>query len=92
MAAGQAQRRNKRKKRVVAVFGVEGAPRALDLLELLELAGHDCYGEISPSEETVDDMLVLSDGSLGELVRAAQLAVTDWRDLPVLADERRIVP
>lgn len=60
---------------------------ALDLLELVELAWHDCYGEPSPPEEVIDDILLVSRGDLGRLVSAARLAVIDWRDLRVAADE-----
>ena len=72
-----------------AVFAESETSAALDLLELTELAWHDVYDEISPSEEIVDDMLVVSQGTLQGLVRAARLAVTDWRDLRVVADEIR---
>lgn len=62
---------------------------ALDLLELAELAWHDCYGEITPSESVIDDILVVSECSLSGLVAAVKLAVTDHRDLRVLADDKR---
>ncbi len=71
------------------MFGEDWAPIALDLLELTELAWHDCYAEVSPSEDIVEDMLVLSEGTIGQLVEAALLGVTDWRDLKVAADEYR---
>jgi hypothetical protein len=75
---------------VEQVFGnIDVTSRALDLLEIVELAWHDCYGEITPPEEVVDDILVLSGGELGGLVMAAHLAVTDWRDLRVPADQVR---
>ena len=72
-----------------ARFGTKLAPRALDLLELLELAWHDCYNEITPSEEIIDDILLLSDGRLDRLIVAARLAVTDSRDLKMAAEDRR---
>ena len=75
--------------RVVEVFGEEQVSVALDLLELTELAWHDCYGETSPPEAVIEDMLLLSRGSVARLVQAARLAVTDWRDLRVAADELR---
>lgn len=71
------------------MFGDERAPFALDLLELTELAWHDCYGEITPSEDVVDDMLLLSEGSIERLAQVARLAVADWRDLKVAAEELR---
>jgi hypothetical protein len=40
----------------------------LDLLELLELAWHDCYRDISPPEDIVDDVLLLSEGSMEKLL------------------------
>ncbi|MGB8360523.1 MAG: hypothetical protein WCE80_03920 [Acidimicrobiia bacterium] len=71
------------------MFGEERAPFALDLLELTELAWHDCYGEITPSEDVIDDMLLLSEGSIERLAQVARLAVADWRDLKVAAEELR---
>ncbi len=73
----------------MAAFGEEMASVALDLLELTELAWHDCYGEISPSEGVVDDMLLLSEGHIDRLISVARLAVVDWRDLRVAAEEVR---
>lgn len=89
MAVSRAERRENRKQRVVAVFGENQAPFALDLLELTELAWHDCYGEVSPSEDVIDDMLSLSEGSIERLIQATRLGVTDWRDLKVAAEELR---
>ena len=63
MAIGRAERRNEREPRIVAVFGTQ-APVALDLLELVELAWHDCYGEVTPSAEVIEDMLTLSGGDV----------------------------
>lgn len=71
------------------MFGEERAPSALDLLELIELAWHDCYGEITPSEDVIEDMLLLSEGSIERLIQAARLAISDWRDLQVAAEELR---
>jgi hypothetical protein len=92
MAVSRADRRREREERVVAVFGTHRAARALDLLELAELAWHDCYGDITPPEEIIDAMLLLSDGSIEGLIVAARLGVTDWRDLKVAADARRSRP
>jgi len=85
---GRANRREHREARVHAVFGEKTKP-ALDLIELTELAWHDVYEEISPSEEVIDDMLVVCGGTLDGLIRAARLAVADWRDLRVSADAIR---
>jgi hypothetical protein len=70
----------------VAIFGDALAASVLDLLELTELAWHDCYGEITPSEEMVDDILLCSKGELAQLTRQA---VSDWRDVKVAAAEIR---
>ena len=92
MAVSRAERRAEREPRFVAVFGEENAARALDLLELVEFAWHDCYHEITPPEEIVDDILLLSGGSLDGLISAARLAMTDWRDLKLAAAARRNRP
>lgn len=62
---------------------------ALDLLELLEFAWHDCYGEISPDDSVIDDILLVSDGTMEGLIRSVHRAVADWRDLKMAADARR---
>jgi hypothetical protein len=74
---------------VEAAFGRDRSQAALDLLELVELAWHDCYGQVTPPEEIVDDILLLSDGSIEKLIAMGRLAVTDWRDVKVAADRRR---
>lgn len=89
MAVSRAKRRSERTPRVTTVFDSKGAQVALDLLELTELAWHDCYGEITPPDDVIEDMLVLSEGSIELLVHAARLAVTDRRDLRIAADGLR---
>ena len=89
MAVSRAERRRDWEQRVIADFGETGASVALDLLQLTELAWHDSYGEVTPSEGVIDDILLLSGGSLEKLIEAALLAVTDWRDLRVAADRLR---
>ena len=89
MAVGRARRRAEREAAFRDVFGEEGAAVALDLIELLEFAWHDCYGEITPPAEVIDDVLLCSGGRLDGLIEAARLAVTDWRDLRLAADARR---
>ncbi len=89
MAVSRAERRSDRKRRATEVFGEDLAPIALDLLELTELAWHDCYGEITPSDEMIEAMLLLSEGSIERLIQVARLAVADWRDLKVAADAFR---
>jgi len=88
VAIGRAARRAERLPRVEAIFG-PATPAALDLLELTELAWHDCYAEITPSEEIIDQILLCSEGDLGLLVRACRLAVEDWRDLKMWAETVR---
>jgi hypothetical protein len=56
------------------------------------LAWHDCYGEITPSEQIIDDILLCSGGDIAKLIRVARLAVTDWRDLTLLAEQLRTAP
>ena len=89
MAVSRAERRKDREGRVVAAYGEDRASAVLDLLELVELAWHDCYSEISPSEDIVDDILLLGQGHFEKLIAAARLAVMDRRDLKVAADEMR---
>jgi hypothetical protein len=89
VAVGRAARRAQREARVGAVFGEDAAPVALDLLELVEFAWHDCYGEVTPGDEVVEDILTCSRGDLAWLIRYARLAVDDWRDLRLAADEIR---
>lgn len=88
MAIGQAERRAQRRTKVAVMFA-DRTDRALDLLELLEMSWHDAYGEPTPSEDVIDDVLLLSEGNLRLLIRWARLAVTDWRDVRVEADKVR---
>lgn len=74
---------------MVELFGEKRVDRALDLLELLEFAWHDCYSEVSPPEDVIEDVLLLSRGDLGQLISASLLALTDWRDTRVAADAMR---
>jgi hypothetical protein len=48
-------------------------------------------GRSHPSEELVDDILLLSEGDLAKLIRAARLAVTDWRDVRLSAQRVRSI-
>lgn len=89
MAVARAERRKQREARIVAVFGADVAEAALDLFELTELAWHDCYGEVTPPDAVIEDMLAVSGGSIDGLVRAARLAVIDSRDLRMAADRVR---
>lgn len=67
------------------IFG-EDAGVALDLLELTELAWHDCYGEVTPPDQVIDDIFAVAQGTLAGLVRAARLAIEDFRDLRMKAN------
>jgi hypothetical protein len=91
MAVGRAERFEERKPRVVASFGhdPETIRRVSHVFALVEMAWHDCYAEITPPEEVVDDVLLCSGGTLGGLIDAAHMAVIDRRDLSVWASELR---
>jgi hypothetical protein len=90
-AIGRAARFEQRKPRVTAVFGTDPATvrSVACVLELMEMAWHDCYSEITPSDDVVDDILLCSRGTLAGLVEAAHLAVIDRRDLAVRASDLR---
>ena len=89
MSISRSERRAERKSRVVAIFGDALSDPVLDLLELIELAWHDSYGEITPSERIVDDILLCSGGDITKLIRIARLAVADWCALKMAADQIR---
>jgi len=89
MAVGRRERRREREPRVLAIFGEAQTAAALDLLDIFELAWHDCYGDVTPPPGVIEDMFTLSGGTIGGLIQAALLAVTDSRDLKVAAEERR---
>ncbi len=83
----RAERRHARTARVAAVFDPGSVEAVLDLLETMEIAWHDLYGEISPPESVIDDVLVVSGGNLAALMRAVRLGLADPRDLRVAADQ-----
>lgn len=91
MAIGRTARFEERKTRVIAVFGADKRTlRAVsNVLELMEMAWHDCYAEITPPEDIVDNVLLCSEGTLPGLIEAAHLAVIDSRDLAVWASNVR---
>lgn len=89
MALGREQRRAERWRGVAAVFTYADVDPALDLLELAELAWHESYGEITPSDAVVEDILAVSKGSITGLIAAVKLALTDGRDLKIAADDIR---
>lgn len=89
MPTGRTQRRGERRTKV-AVFFADRTDRALDLLELVEMAWHDTYGEGTPPEDLIDDILFLSEGNLRLLIRWARIAITDWREVKAAAASARI--
>ncbi len=91
MPIGRAARFEDRKPRVIAVFGDDAKKLRVvsHVFDLVEMAWHDCYAEITPSEEVVDDILLCSGGTLAGLIDAAHLAVIDRRDLSIWASDIR---
>lgn len=55
VAISRAERRAEREPRAVQEYCGK-ANAVLDVLELTELAWHDCYGEVTPPAEVIDDM------------------------------------
>jgi hypothetical protein len=86
LVIGRAARRAERSPLVESILGKSQAAAALDLLELTEYAWHDCYGEITPPDEVILNILICSEGNLAVMVRAAKLAVLDCRDLQLWAE------
>jgi hypothetical protein len=80
MTISRADRRAERAERARREFGSD-SEAALDLLELTELAWHDCYGEVTPPQQVIDDIFLVAHGSLTDLIHAARHAVADFRDL-----------
>ena len=91
MAIGRAERLEVLRPRLVATFGGSAATLRTvgDALALMEMAWHDCYDEVTPPDEVMDDVLLCSQGTLDGLVTAAHLAVIDRRDLSVWAESLR---
>jgi hypothetical protein len=86
LAIGRTARRAERSTLVESVLGKSQAHAGLDLLELTEYAWHDCYAEVTPPDDVVLNILICSRGDLATMVRAARLAVEDWRDLQLWAE------
>ena len=86
MAVGRAARRAGRAQIVESVLGKPHASAGLDLLELTQFAWHDCYGEITPPDDVILNILICSRGDLAVMVNAAKLAVIDSRDLQLWAE------
>jgi hypothetical protein len=89
VAVSRAERRAAREPLVTAAMGARSAPAALDILELVELAWHDCYGEVTPPDDVVADIVVCARGDLDRFAAMARLAVEDSRDLRLAADAVR---
>ena len=87
-ARSRDERREGARDRATLEFG-DRADAALDLLELLERARHDSHGDAAPPTEVVEDVWAVASGDLARLASASRLAVTDWRDLRLAADELR---
>jgi hypothetical protein len=85
MAVGRAQRRAERQARFGEVFGAK-AKIALDLAEVLEFAWHDCYRELTPPDDVIEEILICSEGSVEKMIGAVHLAVIDSRDLRMWAN------
>lgn len=88
MPVSRAERRAERRNKVAVLFA-DRTDRALDLIEILEMAWHDVYGDITPPERVIDDILLLSEGNLRLLIRWTREALADWRDVRVAADGAR---
>lgn len=88
LVTGRRERREAARGRAALEFGPD-AGAALDLFELLELAWHDRYGDVPPPARVVEDVWAVADGDVGRLASASRLAVTDWRELRLAADDVR---
>ena len=88
MAISRADRRRDRSARARTDFGPD-AEAVLDVLELTEFAWHDCFGEVTPPDAVIDDVLTVASGDVAQFVRAARLAVEDYRDLRLAAESLR---
>lgn len=85
----RSERRAARTARVAAAFDPGSVEAVLDLLETMEIAWHDLYGEVTPPESVIEDVLVVSGGNLAALIRSVRLGLADPRDLKVAREARR---
>lgn len=88
MVTSRSERRSARRGRAESEFGSE-ADAVLDILELVEFAWHDCFGEVSPPDQVIDDVFFVAGGNTARFARAARLAVEDFRDLRLSVDDSR---
>lgn len=73
---------------VESVLGSRRTTAGLDLLELTGYAWHDCYKEITLPGKVIREILICSRGDLATMmVRPAKLAIEDWRDLQLWAED-----
>jgi hypothetical protein len=91
MAVGSEQRRRELRHQVEGLFAHGEVERALDLLQLTDMAWHDCFEpkELEIPAEVLDDILLLAGGNLSKLIGLARMAVLDFRDVRVAADDVR---
>jgi hypothetical protein len=91
MAIGRDRRRQQRRPGIEAQFHQAEVEAALDLLALTDMAWHDCYGpaELEIPAHVLDDVLLLAHGNLAVLIRVAQAAVIDFRDVRMAAGDQR---
>jgi hypothetical protein len=87
MAIGRRERFDVLRPPILELFGddVEMTLQVERVLTLTEMAWHDCYGEVSPPGDVIENIFVCSGGTLEGLVEASHLAVIDSRDLAVWA-------
>lgn len=88
MVTSSEDRRRSRSDRADDVFD-DQAGAVLDVLALLDFAWHDCYGEPCPPDHVEEDIWLVANGNLGRFISAAYLAVIDFRDLRMSADDMR---
>jgi hypothetical protein len=86
VAIGRNARRAERAPLVESVLGKPAASAGLDLLELTDYAWHDCYGEITPPDDVIRNILICSRGDLATMIHAATVALRDCRDLHLWAE------
>jgi hypothetical protein len=89
VAVGRDARRAERAALVEEILGKPLTSAGLDLLELAELAWHDCYGEITPPDDVVLNILICCQGNLATMIHAVKVAIMDWRDLQLCAERLR---
>jgi len=61
MAISRAERRAARTERAQELFRKNSAV-ALDLLELVEFAWQNCFNEVSPPDDVIEDIWIVSKG------------------------------